>query len=88
MAFLLCLSEVENNVRMWAQYGANHTGLMLALDFNRGALLKQRDSLLQVEYHSLSRVDLSKLAKEREDGKIQPGEIQKNHAAEGTGLAS
>ena len=34
--YVLCLSARKNNPRMWAQYGGNHTGIMLTVDFSKG----------------------------------------------------
>lgn len=31
--YALCLSQKPNDIRMWAQYGDNHKGLMLTVDF-------------------------------------------------------
>lgn len=51
-SFVLCLSQAEHNVRMWAQYAENHQGLMLELDFTQGALRQLSDArrLQRVHY--------------------------------------
>jgi len=50
--YFLCLSESKNNVRMWAQYGGNHTGLMIEFDMDTGSFaeLKRTDSYIEVDY--------------------------------------
>ena len=62
-SFVLCLSQAEHNVRMWAQYAENHQGLMLELDFTQGALrqLSDKRRLQRVHYGSGKRLDIPKL---------------------------
>jgi hypothetical protein len=56
--YVLSMSERKNNVRMWAQYGANHTGLMFEFDFDVGPFneLKSMGAVHQVKYHEPKRV--------------------------------
>lgn len=37
-SFVLCLSQAEHQVRLWAPYAENHQGLMLERDFTQGRL--------------------------------------------------
>lgn len=62
-SFVVCLSEAEHNVRMWAQYAENHQGLMLELDFTQGTLRGLWDSrrLQRVDYGRGKRLDIPKL---------------------------
>lgn len=59
--YFLSISHQPNNVRMWAQYGKEHTGLMLTLDFEKGPLLRLHEeakALMPVDYHTPERVDI------------------------------
>lgn len=55
--FVTSLSSADHNVRMWAQYGSNHTGLKLTLKLPAEA----RKNVIKVHYTDPSRVDISKL---------------------------
>lgn len=56
--FITSLSAADHNVRMWAQYGGNHTGIKLTLKLPGDI---KRDHLRRVNYDQPSRVDISKL---------------------------
>lgn len=78
--YFLSLSNYPNNIRMWAQYGGGHSGLMLTLDFEKGPLLKLRTeakALIPVEYNHSERVDIFKKA----DSRVLSGEDIKKLAA-------
>jgi len=64
----LSLSKYPDNIRMWAQYGGGHTGLMLTLDFEQQPLLKLRNevnALIPVVYHQAERVAVFQAAGQR-----------------------
>lgn len=55
--YALCLSRKPNDVRMWAQYGDNHKGLMLTVDFTASIKTKEWLNLawvLDVDYQTLN----------------------------------
>lgn len=59
--YCLCLSKSENNIRMWAQYGGNHSGLMIA--FRRECkflkILEEASLLIDVDYSHLARYNFN-----------------------------
>lgn len=55
--YALCLSRKPNDVRMWAQYGDNHKGLMLTVDFTASSKTQQwldSEWVLDVDYQNLN----------------------------------
>ena len=58
--YALCLSRKANDVRMWAQYGGNHTGIMLTIDFTQLPLKDLHDAkyVLNVDYDKPTRHQL------------------------------
>jgi hypothetical protein len=55
--FVTSLSTAENNVRMWAQYGGNHSGIKLTLRLP----LEMKQHVCRVNYEQPSRADIWKL---------------------------
>jgi len=83
----LSLSTYRNNIRMWAQYGAGHQGLMLTLDFNKNPLAtlrKEVHALLPVDYSHLERANVWGLAGQRS---LPPDEIKKLVTSKGNDWA-
>lgn len=73
--FITSLSAADHNVRMWAQYGGNHTGIKLTLKLPKEA----KDHLLKVDYKQPIRANISKLT----DPNLSPeekGELVKSLA--------
>ncbi|WP_414664857.1 DUF2971 domain-containing protein [Horticoccus sp. 23ND18S-11] len=56
--YVLSMSERPNNIRMWAQYAANHTGLMIELNWDVGIFkeLSAGGALRKVDYENPKRV--------------------------------
>jgi len=50
--YALCLSRKPNDVRMWAQYGGNHAGIMLTLDITKDPLncLRKANAIQNINY--------------------------------------
>jgi hypothetical protein len=51
--YALCLSRKPNDIRMWAQYGDNHRGLMLTIDLHAHQILQNfldNELVLDVNY--------------------------------------
>lgn len=57
--FVTSLTTANRNVRMWAQYAANHTGIKLT--FNLAEITEQKDRMRWVDYSKPHRVDIRRL---------------------------
>jgi Protein of unknown function (DUF2971) len=75
--FITSLSGADHNVRMWAQYGGNHSGIKLTLKLPKEA----KDNVLKVGYKQPSRVDISSLANPSLSNK-EKGQLIKNLATQ------
>ncbi len=55
--YAFCLSRKPNDIRMWAQYGDNHKGLMLTVDFTASKKTQEwldNKMVLDVDYPTLN----------------------------------
>lgn len=57
--FVTSLTEADRNVRMWAQYAVNHTGIKFT--FNLSEIAHQKDWMVRVDYTQPNRADIRQL---------------------------
>jgi len=57
--FVTSLTSADRNVRMWAQYAVNHTGIKLTFNFADNAI--QKDMMERVDYSQPHRADIRRL---------------------------
>ena len=59
--FVTSFTSADHNVRMWAQYGGNHTGIKLTLNLARDPLLSEKSKMGWVDYKQPKRADISRM---------------------------
>lgn len=60
--FLTSFTSADHNVRMWAQYGGNHTGIKLTLNLAQDPLLTEKSKMGWVDYKQPKRMDITRMA--------------------------
>ena len=73
--FITSHSEADHNVRMWAQYSSNHTGLKLSLRLSE----EMKKNVIKVDYEQSSRLDISVLTNQNMSA-AKKGELLKSLA--------
>ncbi len=63
--FVTSLTNADRNVRMWAQYAKDHTGIKLTFNFADNAI--QKDMMEWVDYSKPSRADIRRLKTTKDD---------------------
>lgn len=74
--FVTSLTTADRNVRMWAQYAGNHSGIKLT--FNLAEIATQKGKMGWVEYLNPNRVDIRQLSKLTDQ--VQKGNLLKQLA--------
>ena len=59
--FVTSLTTADRNVRMWAQYAGNHSGIKLTFNPASAIILGQKDWMRPVRYCALTRCDVTGL---------------------------
>lgn len=60
--FVTSLTKTDRNVRMWDQYGGNHTGIKFTFDLASDLREQKLNWMRKVTYSATRRIDISRLA--------------------------